>query len=114
MADPLVSQVLKGDFLNLIGEEVMLDSLRDIVKDEVKRRMRQELEANPELMEELREAVRAYFEAKVQQAYASLKVAKASAKLGVHLLPPDLRDELARDVARMVEKELTAVLDKAL
>ena len=114
MADPLVSQVLKGDFLNLVGDEVMVDALRDIVREEVKRRMRQELEANPELMEELREAIRMYFEAKVNQAYASLKVAKASAKLGIHLLPTELRDELAKDVARMVEKEFTALMSKAL
>jgi len=114
VADPLVSQVLKGDFLNLVGDEIMVDALRDLVKDEVKRRMRQELEANPELYDELREAIRLYFEAKVHQAYASLKVAKASAKLGMHLLPPDIREEITRDVARIVEKELSALMSKAI
>ncbi len=95
-------------------EEFLIEALRDVLKDEVKRSMRQELEANPELKEELVESVREYFVARVRQNYATLKLAKASAKLGVDLMPDDLRDDLGNEFVGLIEKEVTSLLDKAL
>lgn len=110
-----VSQILKGGVSDLLSsEELVMDALRDLLKDEVKRRMREALDANPELRDELKDAVRLYFEAKVHEYYASLKFTKASAKLGVTMLPENLRDELGRDVGKFLERELTALLEKSL
>ncbi|HVL47933.1 MAG TPA: hypothetical protein VM889_05210 [Candidatus Thermoplasmatota archaeon] len=114
--DSMVSQVLKGGgLMDLVGgEALMTEALKDLLRDEVKRKMREELERNPEIKEELKEAVRLYFEAKVHETYASLKFAKASAKLGVQLMPQHLRDELGREFAQILEKEIGALLQKAL
>ena len=111
----LVSQVLKGGLTDLLGnEDMVLDALRDLLKDEIKARMREELNRNPDLKEEMKAAVRLYFEAKVHEAYATLKFAKASAKLGVELMPPEMRAQFGKELAGILEKEVAALLEKSL
>ena len=111
----LISQMLKGGFSDLMGNEALVvDVFRDLLKDEIKRKMREELERNPELQEELRDAIRAYFEAKVRETYATVKFMKASAKLGVSMMPDELREELGKEIGTLLEKEVAALLEKAL
>ncbi|MHB8604238.1 MAG: hypothetical protein ACYDCK_03195 [Thermoplasmatota archaeon] len=108
-----VSQLIKG--ADLLGNDsLVLDALRDLLKDEIKGRMREELLRHPELHQEMKDAVRLYFEAKVHEYYATLKFAKASAKLGVNLMPEDLRAQLGREVASFVEREVSQLLEKSL
>ncbi|MHB8586627.1 MAG: type I restriction enzyme endonuclease domain-containing protein [Thermoplasmatota archaeon] len=115
MAENLIGQVMRGDLLDVLEQEnVILDALRDLVRDEIKRRMREELDKSPQLREELKDAVREYYEAKVHEAYATLKFAKASAKLGVNLMPDNLRDELGRELQTVLEKDVAGILEKAL
>lgn len=111
----MMSQVLRGGLTDLMGnEEIVVDALRDLLKDEIKRRMREELDANPELREELKDAVRLYFEAKVYETYATLKFVKASAKLGVQMMPPEMKDKLGKEIGSMLEKEVAALLERAV
>lgn len=111
----LLSQVLKGNISDLMGSEALVvDVFRDLLKDEIKRKMREELAANPELQEELRDAIRLYFEAKVRETYATMKFMKASAKLGVQMMPDELRAELGKEIGSLLEKEVAALLEKAL
>jgi hypothetical protein len=110
----LVSQMLKGGTDLLGNEELVVESMRELLKDEIKRKMREELDKDPELREELKEAVRLYFEARVNQAYASLKFVKASAKLGVQMLPDELRADLGKEIGSLLEKEVAALLEKAV
>ncbi len=111
----LVSQVLRGDLFDLLEkDDIMAGALRDLLRDEVKTRMQEELDAHPELRAELKDAVRLFYEAKIREAYATLKFAKASAKLGLQLMPPTLRDELGKEVADLVEREVSQILDRSL
>ena len=111
----LISHVLQGGFTDLLGnEELVVEALRDLLKEEIKRKMRESLDNNPELAEELRQAVGTYFEAKVNEAYATLKFVKASAKLGVEMMPAPMRDQLGKEIGSLVEKEVAALLEKAL
>lgn len=112
--DNLVQQLLRGDLTDLLKEDVMKDALRDIVREEVKRKMREELDRRPELKEELKDAVRAYYEAKIHEAYATLKFMKASAKLGLNMMPQHLQEELGREIAAVLEKDVAGILEKAL
>lgn len=109
-----VSQALKGSTDLLGNEELIVEAMRDLIKEEIRRKMREELDKNPELREELKDAVRLYFEARVNQAYASLKFVKASAKLGVQMLPDEMRAELGREIGSLLEKEVAALLEKAM
>lgn len=111
----LVSQMLQGNFADIMGDEALVvDVFRDLLKDEIKRKMRDELEKNPELREELRDAIRMYFDAKVRETYATVKFMKASAKLGVSMMPEDLRDQLGKEIGSLLEKEVAALLEKAV
>ncbi len=116
MADePLVSQMLKGGLSDLLGNEALVvEAFRDILREEVKRKMRDALERDPELMKELKDAVQLYFEAKVHEYYATLKFAKASAKLGVSLMPDDMRDALGKEVGKFLEREVSALLERSV
>ena len=111
----LVSQALKGGLSDVMGDEALvLDVFRELVRDELKQKMRDELARNPELQEELRDAIRMYFEAKVRETYATVKFMKASAKLGVAMMPDELRDQLGKEIGSLLEKEVAALLEKAV
>lgn len=113
--DDAIGKLLKGSVGDVLkAEDLVIESMRDLVREELKRKIREELERNPELRQELRDAVRMLFEAKVQEAYAGLKLAKASAKLGLEMLPPDLRQEIGREVMATFEKEMARLLEKTL
>lgn len=113
--DNLMTQVLKGGFTDLLGnEELIMESMKDLLRDEIKRKMRETLEADPELKEELQDAIRMYYEARVRQTYATLKFVKASAKLGVGMLPSDLRSDLGKEIGSLLEKEVAALLEKSV
>lgn len=93
-------------------EDLFVEAVRDLVKDEVKTYIRARLDANPELKAEIREAVRDLMEAKLQEAYAFVKLAKAGAKLGLELVPPEMRAEVTKELARIIEKEVGAILER--
>ena len=113
--DDAIAKMFKGSVGDVLKtEDLVIEAMRDLVRDELKRKVREELERNPELRAELREAVRMLFEAKVQEAYAGLKLAKAGAKLGIEMLPPELRQEIGREVMATFEKEMARLLEKAL
>lgn len=109
--DDLVSQLMKNKFPDLIGgEELVLEAGREMIKEELKDHIRKRLEADPALKKEIKDAVGMYFEAKVMEAYANIKLAKASAKLGINLLPEHMR----KDITKEVEKELVTIVDKMI
>ncbi len=94
----------------LSGEEMVYEVAREMIKDELKAHIRQILDEDPELKQELRDAVGMYFEAKVKEAYANIKLAKAGAKLGLRTMP----EPLAQDMKRELEKEMGEFMEKIL
>lgn len=98
----------------LQAEDILVEALKDMVKDEIKRYVREKLDANPELKAELKAGINEIFEAKLKEAAAFIKVAKASAKLGLELVPPHLREEMTKDLISVFEKEINAIIEKTL
>ncbi len=111
--DDLVSSVIKSTKTILSSETLMLEAVQDLVKDEIKREMREKLDASPQLREELRQAVKELIEAKVHEAYAVLKIGKVGAKVGIEMVPPELRSEIGRELVTMFEKEVTKMLEQS-
>ena len=79
-------------------------------RDEIKKKIQKALDDNPELKAELRESFEDYYKAKLRQALAAVKIAKASVHLGLRTVPEDLQD----DVHKEVEKEITRIIDDTL
>jgi hypothetical protein len=103
--------LIKETMSDAIGtEELFMEALRDMVKDEIKRHVRAKLDENPALREELKEAIALLMEAKAKEVYATLKLAKASAKLGLTLVPEDLKRQMSKEL----EKELANLMEKGL
>jgi len=111
--EDLIGSLVKGTKTMLSSETLLVEAIQDLVKDEVKRAMRAKLDANPELKEELKNAVQELLEAKVHEAYAVLKIGKCGAKLGIEMVPPKLRQEIGRELASILEKEVNRMLEQS-
>lgn len=92
-------------------EDLMLEAVRDLLRDEVKRYIRARLEERPALKEELKRGVAALMEAKVREASALVLMAKAAAKLGVELVPAEVREEVAKEFVDALERDIATVLE---
>jgi hypothetical protein len=110
--DDVISSVVKGTRTMLSSETLLVEAVQDLVKDEVKRAIREKLEANPELKAELKQAVQEMMEAKIHEAYAILKMGKVGAKIGIELVPPKLRKEIAQELVSIFEKEVSKMLEQ--
>lgn len=97
----------------LSSETLLIEAVQDLVKDEVKKAMREKLDANPELKKELKQAVQELLQAKVHEAYAVLKIGKVGAKIGIEMVPPELRKEIGRELVTMFEKEVSKMLEQS-
>lgn len=95
-------------------EDLVLETVRDLVKDELKIYIRSKIDDDLELKAELKEAVKYYFNAKARSLYAELKASHAAAKLGMSLLPDELRTEASGALVSLFERELGEVLDRVI
>ena len=95
-------------------EDLIIESFKAIVKDELKAHIRNKIEEDPDLHAEIKEAVNYYFQQKARSVYAALKATRAATRLGLRLLPDELQGEVGEALIGLFEKELGAMLDKAL
>ncbi len=112
--EDIIELALKQTRGLLQPEDIVVEAVRDMVKDEIKRYVRDKLEARPELKEEMKVAVSDLMEAKIKEATAMVKMAKAGAKLGLELVPPHLREEVTKDLISVFEKEINVLMEKTL
>lgn len=110
--DDVINSLLKSTKSMLSSETLLVEAMQDLVKDEIKHAIKQKLDSDPELREELRKAVQELMEAKVHEAYAVLKIGKCGAKLGLSLVPPELRQEIGHELASLLEKEVAKMLEQ--
>lgn len=111
----IINSIARGlplDDLNT--ENLVIESLRDLVKDEIKTYLRTRIDEQPELKAELKEAIELFMEAKLRETFAAIKLAKAGTKLGLTIVPEKMVDELTREFSRVFEKEIFTILEKSL
>lgn len=113
MADEdIISSVMKSTRTMLSSETILIDAVQELVKDEIKKTIREKLDANPEIKKELKEGIKDLMDAKIHEAYALLKIGKAGAKLGIEMVPPELRKEIGKEIVSIFEKEVGRMLDQ--
>jgi adenosyl cobinamide kinase/adenosyl cobinamide phosphate guanylyltransferase len=114
-SEDVLTQILKGAVTDIMPhKDLVIDAVQDLVKDEIKRYIKQKLEEDPQLKAEIKEAINEYLSAKIKEVNATLKLAKSGAKLGLNLIPENLRAEVSRDIVGLFEKELGIILEKGL
>ena len=92
------------------GEDLIMEVARDMIKDEIKAKVKRTIDENPELKADLKNALAEYYEAKLKQTLAAMKIAKASVHLGLKTAPKELQEEVTVEV----EKEINRIIDDAL
>lgn len=111
----IISTILKAGVSDIFGgERLVVDVVHDLVKDEIKRTIKETLEKNPKLKKELQDAIKLYVDAKIHEMYATIKIAKVAAKLGVEALPDDIKEELSKEIADIFEREISSILERAI
>jgi hypothetical protein len=95
-------------------EELVREATRDIVKDEIRRHLEKTLKEDPQLEQDLRDAVRDLLAARATEYAALLRVGAATARLGLHALPPDVRRALTKDLVDLLSKELGQIVERSL
>jgi hypothetical protein len=112
MNEDSITSIVKGQFGVFHSEDLVVEALRDMIKDEIKRYVRQKIDENPELKREMKQAIGEFVSAKMNETYALLKLTKCGAELGLTMIPKDLREKLGKDIASLLEKEVTQVIEK--
>jgi hypothetical protein len=107
----IVSSVVRETNKMLSSETLILEAIEDLVRDEMKKAIREKLDANPELKKELKAAVKDLMDAKIHEAYAVLKIGKVGAKIGIEMVPPELRKEIGQELVSLFEKEVGRMLE---
>jgi hypothetical protein len=95
-------------------EELVREATRDIVKDEIRKHLEKTLKEDPQLEADLREAVRDLLAARASEYAALVRVGTATARLGLHALPPDVRRALTKNVVDLLSKELGQIVERSL
>ncbi len=107
----VLKPLLKEGLVDIFGgEDILIEAARDLIREEIKEHIREKLEANPELKKEFKDAIGMYFEAKLKEAFANIKLVKAGAKLGLELIPEQMKDTMSKEL----EQEITKFLEKTL
>jgi len=109
--DALIS-IIKDPLGTLKPEDLVVEAARDLVKDEIKRYIRKKLDEDPRLKDAIRTAVAELMDAKIREAYAMVKLGKCGVDLGIALVPPDIKEQMDRDIAGLLEKEMGQVVSK--
>ena len=95
-------------------EELVREATRDLVKEEIRRHLEKTLKENPALERDLRDAVRSLLEARAQEYAALLRVGACTARLGLAAVPPEIRQQLTREVIGLFSKELGQIVERSL
>lgn len=108
----LISSFLQDPLGSIKVEDLVAEAARDMVKDEIKRMIKAKLDEDPRLRERMQEAISELMDAKVREAYALVKVGKTGLDLAVALVPPDMKEKIDRDIAALLERELSSMVSR--
>ncbi len=113
--EKFMEPLTKGSFTDLIKpEDIAIRAAQSMIEDEIKVHIKETLDRNPALKAELKKAIRDYMEAKVKVFSSQLKIMSLTAKLGVEMLPDDLKTELSDEFIHLFEKDLGKLLERTL
>lgn len=107
-----ISSMLQDPLSAIKVEDLVAETARDMVKDEIKRLIRQKMDEDPKLRRNIQEAIAELMEAKIRETYAMVKMGKCGLDLAVALVPAELKQKIDRDIAGLLERELSSMVSK--
>jgi len=108
----LISSMFQDPLSAIKVEDLVAEAARDMLKDEIKRMVRKKMEDDPKLRAAMQEAIAELMEAKLRETYAMVKIGKCGLDLAVALVPAELKERIDRDIASMLESQLSSMVGR--
>lgn len=112
MPDDIISRIGRETDRIIDTEGLFIQAMQEIVRDEIKKRIDTKIEKNPELKQEIKIAVSDLIEARIKEASALMRLGKIAARVGIEMLPGELKEEVSREFASILEREIAEVFRK--
>ncbi len=112
MPDDIISKLTRESGRLIDTEGLFIQAMQDIVKDEIKRKVYSRIDRDPKLKEQIRIAVEDLFEARIKETYALMRLGKIAARVGIELIPGDLKEDVAKEFTSILEREITEIFQK--
>ena len=101
----ILKPLLKEGLYDVMGgEDILIEAARDLVREEIKEHIREKLDANPELKKEFKDAIGMFFEAKLKEAFANIKLVKAGATVSGSTLKVSVTTVVLPQVSTAVQR----------
>jgi len=108
----LITKLGKESAKLIDTEGLFVQAMQEIVRDEIKRRINARIEMDPALKQEIKAAVSDLIEGRIREAVAVMRLGKIAARVGVEMLPEDLKEEVTKEFASILEREISELFQK--
>jgi hypothetical protein len=112
MPEDIVTKLTRESFKLMDTESVFVQAMQDIVKDEIKKRIMSRIEKDPALKEQIKIAVEDLIEARIKEGYAMMRLGKIAARIGLEMIPPDMKEDVTREFTSIIEREISEIFQK--
>lgn len=112
MPEDIITKLSKESGRLVDTEGLFIQAMQDIVKDEIKKKVYSRIDRDPKLKEQIRIAVEDLFEARIKETYALMRLGKIAARVGLELIPGDLKEDVAKEFTSILEREITEIFGK--
>jgi len=112
MPDDILTRLSKESGRIIDTETIFMQAMQDVLKDEIKKKIFSRIERDPALKKQIKIAIEDLIEAKIKETYAIVRLGKIAARIGIELIPTDMKEDVTKEFASLLEREITEVFQK--
>jgi hypothetical protein len=112
MPEDIVTRLSRESLKLMDTESIFVQAMQDIVKDEIKKRIMARIDKDPALKEQIKIAIEDLIEARIKEGYAMMRLGKIAARVGLEMIPADLKEDVTREFTSILEREISEIFQK--
>lgn len=112
MPEDIVTRLSRESLKLMDTETIFVQAMQDIVKDEIKKRIMARIDKDQALKEQIKIAIEDLIEARIKEGYAMMRLGKIAARVGLELIPADLKEDVTREFTSILEREISEIFQK--
>ncbi len=112
MPEDVVTRLSRESLKLMDTETIFVQAMQDIVKDEIKKRIMARIDKDQALKEQIKIAIEDLIEARIKEGYAMMRLGKIAARVGLELIPADLKEDVTREFTSILEREISEIFQK--
>lgn len=112
MPEDIISKISRESGKLIDTEGLFIQAMQDIVKDEIKKKVYARIDRDPKVKEQIKIAVEDLVEARIKETYALMRLGKIAARVGLELIPGDMKEDVAKEFTSILEREITEIFQK--